>query len=857
MFSKEYQEELHGCFIQAMEELGEKSKKIREMVTEEKEELRPALEFLYASMPESDIYDYSYDTYRKYAEHGKKLWEEREKNIRNWEVKVPEKLFANYVLHHRANNEDLAVDRGFFYEKLQPVIQGKTMKDAIIAVNYWLSQIATYQVTDDRTASGKTVYHSALGRCGEESVFAVSAYRSVGIPARQVYVPLWSHCDDNHAWVEVWCDGTWKFLGACEPEEILNKGWFTNASSRAMQVQSRWFGCDKPADDVVGKKGMSSIVNHLGIYARTKTLQIKVSYEDGTPASDLTVICSVLNYGAFGEVARVHTDENGEGKLVTGLGSLKIQAAVDGKYGEMVVDVRNTDRAEVVLKENPFLLEQWQEIELFAPEDYPVNGDQPTREQKEQGAVKVKEAADYRRKRVEEFYREDEARRAVEFCPNPEVAEKILRESRGNFDTVCAFMKWKEQDEKTWTRKINLLCALREKDYWDLDPEVIKSHMAAVERYEDQSGIPEEIYNQYILNPRIDREMLNDYAAFIQEFFSEETIAMFRSEPKKVVEYVKERIESHPEKEYSTLITSPKGCLLSGVGSEWSKAILCVAIYRAIGIPARLNPVDKNIEIYQNGLFVSMQAAENSREDTRTSVITVHPDGKNNWKYAQSWSISRFRDGVFIPLDLETDENPHRPLPAEAGIYRLLTVNRLPNGNIFAKQFDFELGECEKKELTLSLKEAELSEMLSESQILDFELKTEAEESLMVSSIEDGNKKLLIWLEESREPTEHILNEMYERADQFSKYQKDIYFILSGKEAKEDPTLQHTLERLPEIQFLYDDFGANVQTLARRMYVDPDKLPLIVVMKPGMKGIYAASGYNVGTSDMLLRVLDM
>ena len=26
------------------------------------------------------------------------------------------------------------------------------------------------------------------------------------------------------------------FLGACEPEEVLDKGWFTNASSRALLV---------------------------------------------------------------------------------------------------------------------------------------------------------------------------------------------------------------------------------------------------------------------------------------------------------------------------------------------------------------------------------------------------------------------------------------------------------------------------------------------------------------------------------------------------------------------------------------------------------------------------------------------
>ena len=80
--------------------------------------------------------------------------------------------------------------------------------------------------------------------------------RSAGIPARPVYVPRWSHCDDNHAWVEVWCDGDWHYLGACEPEAVLDKSWFTNAASRAMMIGSRWYDHAMPDEKVIGKDGM-------------------------------------------------------------------------------------------------------------------------------------------------------------------------------------------------------------------------------------------------------------------------------------------------------------------------------------------------------------------------------------------------------------------------------------------------------------------------------------------------------------------------------------------------------------------------------------------------------------------------
>ena len=56
--------------------------------------------------------------------------------------------------------------------------------------------------------------------------------------------------------VELWCDGKWYFTGACEPLMILNKGWFTNASSRAMMVHSRLFDLfQAEGEDVIGKEG--------------------------------------------------------------------------------------------------------------------------------------------------------------------------------------------------------------------------------------------------------------------------------------------------------------------------------------------------------------------------------------------------------------------------------------------------------------------------------------------------------------------------------------------------------------------------------------------------------------------------
>lgn len=91
----------------------------------------------------------------------------------------------------------------------------------------------------------------------------------------------WAHCDDNHAWVEVWCEGKWHFLGACESEEILDRGWFCNAASRSMMIHSRIYGAQHPDGEIIDKSGMTPAVNQPRRYAETVRLEIRVEDEKG------------------------------------------------------------------------------------------------------------------------------------------------------------------------------------------------------------------------------------------------------------------------------------------------------------------------------------------------------------------------------------------------------------------------------------------------------------------------------------------------------------------------------------------------------------------------------------------------
>ena len=245
---------------------------------------REALEFLYAYMPLCDVTDYSGDFFLKNVNASFRAKEEMP-----WGAIVPEREFNHFVVPVRINNENLDDSRFVFYDELKDRVSGLSMYDAVLEVNHWCHEKANYKGSDSRTSSPLATVKTSWGRCGEESTFLVAALRSVCIPARQVYTPRWAHCDDNHAWVEAWVDGEWHFLGACEPEPVLDLGWFNAPASRCLLLHTRVFGRYYGPEEVIERTSNHTEINVVYNYAETAKLNIQVVDNDGNPVPDARV----------------------------------------------------------------------------------------------------------------------------------------------------------------------------------------------------------------------------------------------------------------------------------------------------------------------------------------------------------------------------------------------------------------------------------------------------------------------------------------------------------------------------------------------------------------------------------------
>lgn len=769
-----------------------------------------ALKYLYTNMPLSDVGNYPVSTYLDYVRQGVHLFE-TSPYIKN----MPEEIFLNYVLFHRVNEEEIRPCRTLFGKALEGWTEGLSMAEAALKVNQWCCREVTYHCTDDRTSSALAAYLCGFGRCGEESVFGVNAFRSIGIPARQVYAPKWSHCDDNHAWVEVWCDGQWRYLGACEPEAVLDKGWFNNAASRAMMVHSRWFETGPCEGEEAGREGITLMENQLFRYARTKTVTVAVKDQNGNPVQGASVRAEVMNYGEFSPIARLTTDDQGKASLTTGLGSLHFYGEHEGSWGECLGDTREKDSFECIL-DCAVLLDTWTEFAMTAPEDTAEEPPAASKDQEEENARFIREAQEHRNAKTEAY------------CPDWE--KEFLPEEK---ERQKAFMS-----------------VLSEKDRIDARPEVLNAHYRAALKYE--KDYPADIFLSYIWNPRIADEVLGSWREEISSFFTEEDKENFRKKPEEIWRWIDANIQTRDARERQSVYTAPAAALRLKFAGDSSKRVLFVAVARTLGIPARLNSVDGAMEYREKDAFVPVLAGEK-----KDAVITLTEDQGNTWIYFQNWSLAKKGKNGYKSLRLGEArwENGQLTIEAEPGLYRLLTANRLPTGNIYAFRYDFHVGAGEKKCISMKLREASLKDMLDCHTIPEGELRDLDGKESAISELTKEKGCILFWLEVGKEPTEHILNELMGMSEEFSSCQDQLVFMIREEKDVNDPTFKKCREALGDVRVFLHPYGKELEMTARKMYVNPDNLPLLVVTGGERKGIFAASGYSVGMADMLLRVL--
>ena len=484
------------------------------------------VDFLYANMPHPDFAAHPFAYWEANVE---KTLEVRERM--GWDI--PEREFRHFVLPLRVNNEPLDDFRTLYADTLCARVEGMSIGEAALEINHWCHEMATYQPSDGRTSSPLQTIQRGVGRCGEESVLAVAALRAAGIPARQVYTPRWAHTDDNHAWVEVFVDGKWQFMGACEPEPRLNMAWFTGPVSRALILHTKVFGDYQGDEDVIQRTPCYTEINVIRGYVPARRSVVTVVDEMGDPVWDARVEFKIYNYGEYYTVAAYQTDRKGQAALDMGCGDMVAFASKDYRFGLAVIDGEAVTVALDHLTGERCAID----LDIVPPAENPLPS----------GATDEEIAENAERLRQEDAFRE--------------------ARPKGNDAVIDAFLAAHDDDNAR-----ALLASLSAKDRGDVTPDVLEDAYAHIKGD----------FNPLRDCPRVDLEPL-------KPFFTEIGTGLTLTSCAEVAAWVEKNIELDTERNPQGLQMAPIDVWTSRKADAHNRDIFYVALCRAKGLEAELN----------------------------------------------------------------------------------------------------------------------------------------------------------------------------------------------------------------------------------------------------------------------------
>lgn len=837
-----YKAGMESLFNQRIKTVGKKFYNTqKEKLTADEQE---ALKFLYAYMPLADVTDYPTSFF---ADNVRLSFKAR--NEMAWGKNVPELLFRHFVLPIRVNNEPLDASRAYFYKELKDRIKNLSMHDAILEINHWCHEKVTYQPADARTSSPLQTLRTATGRCGEQSTFAVAALRAMGIPARQVYTPRWAHTDDNHAWVEAWADGKWYFLGACEPEPVLNLGWFNAPASRAMLMHTRAFGNYNGPEEVLLRTNNFTEINLTSNYAPTAEVKFVVKDTEGKPVSGAKVEFKIYNYAEFYTAVAKQTDDQGRTSLSAGKGDLLIWVSKDGKYGYSKASFGKDNTVTITLNHSMLTDKAKQSFdeETFNIVPPAENAKTPyvSDEMRKENNRRFAHEDSIRKAYTATFLTKEQAEKI-----NPRAAEYLVK-ARGNKQTIIDFLARYKDNE---ARALGILATLSDKDLRDIPTEILEDNFTAKT-------------NQ--LSPRVEDEMISiPFKNYFEKAFAGKTAEMFRKDPTTLVAWINKNLRIAPEANALHIAQTPVGVMESKTTDERSRDIFFVDVARSLGIEARKDAVTGKVQYKKDGKWmdVKFESKEQATAPTGKLVLTYEPSAfLDDPKYYNHFTISRIVNGSPQLMNFEEGQADmgngtcwsntfKNGYSFDTGTYILTTGTRLASGSVLASTRVFNIEKGKTTTLPLDIRQ-DANDISVIGQFNSESIINKDGKDVSILSQTGRGYYILAVLGVGQEPTNHALHDIEKERAAFEAWGRPVVLLFES-EADAKKFQKDEFGSLPStVQYAIDKDGSIREQIAREMKLQSKtQMPMFIIADTFNRVVFSSQGYTIGLGEQMKNV---
>ncbi len=814
-----------------------------------------ALEFLYAYMPLSDLAMHTGEYVLKQVKSSFEA-----KKYFAWGEGIPEDIFYHFVLPYRVNNEYTDTARQVFLKELKTRISGMSMHDAALEVNHWCHEKVVYKGSDERTSGPLTTVRNAQGRCGEESTFTVSALRAVCIPARQVYTPRWAHTDDNHAWVEVWIDGKWYYMGACEPDYDLNMGWFTGPAKRAMMMNTTVFGQYAGTEEVLQKDNLFTKINLLANYAPTKTINVKVVDSNLIPVKGAKVEFMLYNYAEFYPISTKLTDDKGACSSVSGYGDLIIWASQNQNFG--FVQAKGDLKDTLVVKiSKPDYSTKVESYHLVPPVEQSVPPSDP-----------AKAAINNKRIQKEDSIRNNYVNTFIDSASIAQLAQKkglktvdiysFMVNSRGNWHQIYNYID--NLGEKRLSDGLAILRNISEKDLHDAMATTLNDHLIHLQTFPvAEKNLDNTLYEKYLLAPRIGRELITTWRSYIQNSFSPNEIEEFRTNPVNLVKWINTNIRLDTLNNYYNVPLSPEGVFELKVTDRYSRNLFFVAVCRSIGIPARLETATRKPQFFRNKQWVDVKFEKETTIESPKGIVVLTNESDDKAftpQYYSHYTIARLDKGQFTTLDYEYDPSLKKfpaTIKIDTGYYRLITGNRLNDGSVLCRISYFPLKKDKKIEIPIIVQKTEVKSGVLGKAEIDAKFRLVADNSRKkISDYTTFKGLVVVVIEPDKEPTKHLIEDIKLVKNGFDRWKGNILLVVGKDKLNNAFTLKSYTNLPSNTIFGYDDQNEVTNAIDLMCGINPGaQLPQISIINTNGEIVFYLEGYSIGLGETILKNL--
>ncbi len=830
-----------------------------------------ALMFLYAYMPLGDIADYEGSLW---LDGVRTAFEAR--NAMPWGKSVPEDVFRHFVLPLRVNNENLDSARTVFFGELKERVKGLSMYDAVLEVNHWCHEKVTYTASDARTSAPLATMKTAWGRCGEESVFGVAALRAVGIPARQVYTPRWAHTDDNHAWVEVWVDGRWYYLGACEPEPKLNVGWFSSTVLRGMLMHSKVFGrYEGGSEDVISRTDCYTEINVTSNYVPVSRLDVQVLDTARRPIPDARVEFKIYNYAELYSAIISSTDEAGTASATFGHGDVVVWASDGERFGFAKATVDSASCFRPVekpsgmkrlvskfmgRKEIPAEREGGVKILLDRPvgESFAVELDiVPPADRKAESPVTPEEDAANKLLMA----KEDSIRGA--YTSTFMMDDPIMRRACGNWEDIQRFLFFNSDVSQRRQTAEKMLELMNDKDIRDTRWDILNDHTIG---FNGCCAMGDPQY-EYVLNPRVANEMITPYRSVLKGYFGEGVLNI--GEVVTVAKNIRILDYMNPQR----IPVTPVGVARLGSADARSRDIFFVALCRTYGIPARLDPIDGQTQYWEDGSWKDIlldDAGETPQASKGRLQLVYEGNGYvEDPQYEIHFTLSKL-DGSYPVLQNFNDNEglegtmSYRTMfqwgvTVDSGFYLLTTGTRMASGKVLATLTAFNVpdGNTVRVPMVLRKDSSDMQVIGSMNAEAEFSLldisgegKVPSSSAATILNTTGRGFFVLCFARPAHEPTNHTLAS-------FLSAEPAVPVVILFNSAEDYARVNWaTFPSVPQknVYFGADDRSDLLETICREMKISNPQMPLTVIADTFGRIVYVTEGYTIGIAEQLRKL---